>query len=209
MYAAEQDESDDGSVAGACGHDDDDQGGAQHRQEEQERMRRRDESARQSAGASLDWPLNESDLDYQAETRGWDKIDVSSTQAPMASYRKDDKRLNFYLSTGTVASFLDHPRRGKDQLFRGSCTRAEAVRLLDNPREHTGKGYHTRQEKKRRRDDDNGTRVGEQKRQRDNKRAHTRVCAACRLSHGSEMFTKNQRSKGSAARCKKCVGALP
>ena len=130
----------------------------QHEREEGlERISRRAlQSDRESAGASLHWPLNESDLDYQAETRGWDKIDVSSTQAPMASYSRDGTRLNFYLSTGTVASFLDHPKRGKHQLFRGSCTMAEAIKLLDNPCEHTAKGYHTRDEKKRRRDDDHG-----------------------------------------------------
>ena len=33
------------------------------------------------------WPLNESELDYAAETRGWEKIECERSEAPMASYK--------------------------------------------------------------------------------------------------------------------------
>ena len=92
------------------------------------------------------WPLNESELDYAAETRGWDKIECERSEAPMASYKKDEVRLNFWLSTGTVGSYLDHPTQGKTQLFRRDITMSAVAALFANPRQHTGVGYHTREQ---------------------------------------------------------------
>ncbi len=101
---------------------------------------------RAAAGAASSWPLDESDLDYKAETRGWTKLDTDSSAgaAPMASYRKDGVRLNFWLTTGTVGSYLDHPKQGKSQLFRRDIVMGQADALFDNPRQHTGMGYHRR-----------------------------------------------------------------
>ena len=98
------------------------------------------------------WPLNESELDYQAETRGWTKLDTTNNSssttaaAPMVSYKRDDVRLNFWLSTGTVGSYLDHPRQGKTQLFRRDINMSQTSDLFHNPRQHTGVGYHERRE---------------------------------------------------------------
>jgi hypothetical protein len=41
------------------------------------------------------WPLSESNLDYSAETRGWEKIECERSEVPMVSYKKDGVRLNF------------------------------------------------------------------------------------------------------------------
>lgn len=41
----------------------------------------------------------------------------------------------------TVGTALDHPKKGKTQLFRRNCTEDEVRALLANPRSHTGKGY--------------------------------------------------------------------
>ena len=90
------------------------------------------------------WPLDESELDYKAETRGWEKISTEKSTAPMVSYRRDGARLNFWLSTGTVGSYLEHPRQGKTQLFRRKTSMNAANALFDNPRVHTGSGYHRR-----------------------------------------------------------------
>lgn len=103
-----------------------------------------------SAGVPPDpppsWVLHEDALDNMAFFRDWEKIETR--QPGMASYRKDDMRLNFYLSTGTVGSCLDHPRHGKTQLFRRQLKEDEsAVALFDNPRQHTGKGYYTKKRK--------------------------------------------------------------
>ena len=62
----------------------------------------------------------------------------------------DDKgvRFNVYYTTGTVATYLDHPVRGKTQLFRRNVDLELLARLFREPRLHTGTGYHRRNRKK-------------------------------------------------------------
>jgi hypothetical protein len=93
---------------------------------------------------SESWPLRASDLDQIARHGEWEKLKCT-TQPPMASYRKDGVRLNFYLSTGTVGSCLEHPTNGKTLLFRKKVRDVNTI--FENPRQHTGKGYHTRKRK--------------------------------------------------------------
>ena len=50
-------------------------------------------------------------------------------------------RVNVYYTTGTVATCLDHPRRGKTQLFRRDQTSDDLDALFRDPRRHTGAGY--------------------------------------------------------------------
>ena len=88
--------------------------------------------------------LDRSALDQMARSHGYQILDTSSSSAPMASYKRQAVRLNFWLSTGTVGSYLDHPRQGKTQLFRRDVTMSEAGGLFANPRMHSGRGYHTR-----------------------------------------------------------------
>jgi hypothetical protein len=85
-----------------------------------------------SWSAASSWPLNESELDYMGETRGWTKIKASMyCDAPMASYRRDDIRLEFSLYEGTVASYLDYP--SKTQLFCRELEMSQASALFVNP----------------------------------------------------------------------------
>ena len=85
--------------------------------------------------------LDEKRLDNLANSNGFSKIDTASSVVPMSSYRKGASRLNFWLTTGTVGSYLEHPRQGKTQLFRRNVGLAEAEAIFHNPRIHTGKGY--------------------------------------------------------------------
>lgn len=57
-------------------------------------------------------------------------------------------KLDFYYTTGTVKTVLDHPRQGVTQLFaKGNDLTPEMYRkILRNPRQHTSVRYHTRQE---------------------------------------------------------------
>ncbi len=41
----------------------------------------------------------------------------------------------------TVGTYMDHPKQGKTQLFRKNCNLEEVMKILKNPRIHTGKGY--------------------------------------------------------------------
>ena len=55
--------------------------------------------------------------------------------------------IDVWPTTGTIGSYLRHPRQGKrTQLFRKECTDEEAIAIFDNPRSHTGKGYHRKDE---------------------------------------------------------------
>ena len=138
----------------------------------------------QSAGVPIEsickkWPLNETKLDAEARAKGWTKL--TCKQPAMASYRKDDARLNFYLSTETVGSCLDHPTKGKTQLFRKYMK--DPICLFENPREHTGKGYYSK----------NGGPLSGQKRKAEHGDIHTRTCTSCKQSKPNDQFSKNQR----------------
>lgn len=49
----------------------------------------------------------------------------------------NDKNLRF-----TVGTSLNHPTKGKTQLFRKNLTEKEVMQILKDPRKHTGKGYY-------------------------------------------------------------------
>jgi len=54
-------------------------------------------------------------------------------------------RANVYIKTGTVATSLDHPTKGKTQLYRGQRDTFEKLEeIFDDPRVHTDSGYRTR-----------------------------------------------------------------
>jgi hypothetical protein len=156
------------------------------------------------------WSFQEDKLDKMALSKEWDKI--ACPQPAMASYSKDGVRLNFYLSTGTVGSCLDHPTKGKTQLFRKNVT--DPAALFDKPRQHTDKGYHTTDK-----DPAKGTKNNKRKVPSEegpsyviaanNKRKapyeEGRTCAQCGETKPFDSFSKNQRKKGSSARCKSCV----
>jgi len=50
-------------------------------------------------------------------------------------------KLDFYYTTGTVKTVIDHPTSGRNQLFRALVTSEQYIDILKNPRAHTGQGY--------------------------------------------------------------------
>lgn len=84
--------------------------------------------------------------------RGWYEHDYQWSQGELVILRKadhnnDTMQLNVWCTTGTVGSYITHPRQRKTQLFRRSIdSYAKLVELLDNPRAHTGGGYHRTQD---------------------------------------------------------------
>ena len=54
-----------------------------------------------------------------------------------------------YYTTGTVATCILHPSKGKTQLFRRNMTADDLDLILQNPRTHTGVGYYTKAALKR------------------------------------------------------------
>eukprot|EP00531_Pseudo-nitzschia_arenysensis_P016563 CAMPEP_0116139522 /NCGR_PEP_ID=MMETSP0329-20121206/13358_1 /TAXON_ID=697910 /ORGANISM="Pseudo-nitzschia arenysensis, Strain B593" /LENGTH=167 /DNA_ID=CAMNT_0003634573 /DNA_START=27 /DNA_END=530 /DNA_ORIENTATION=- len=85
--------------------------------------------------------LDESSLDDLAERHGYTKIKISLATAPLASYRRGVCRLNFWLTTGNVGSYLDHPTKGKHLLVRRDINLSEAESVFQNPMHHIGREY--------------------------------------------------------------------
>jgi len=88
-----------------------------------------------------------------AEEFGYDEIvhnEVSKMISFLGRYGlRTGARINVYYSTGTVGSCLNHPKQGKTQLFRRDVDLAVLEKIFDNPRLHSGKGYHRKKQSQR------------------------------------------------------------
>jgi hypothetical protein len=59
-------------------------------------------------------------------------------------FRKGDQQVNVYWSKMTVATVVNHPKQGRQQLYRKNCSYKDLENIFNNPRFHTGKGYRVR-----------------------------------------------------------------
>lgn len=82
-----------------------------------------------------------SDMTKLAIMHGWDQLDYQEN-IYMVSFRRNGVRLNIYLTTLTISASMDHPSKGKTQLFRKRLSNKEIGGVFVNPRIHTGKGYY-------------------------------------------------------------------
>ena len=82
--------------------------------------------------------LNEYELDYLALEYSYIKLNIKKNTNYMISYQKNDIRLNFWLTTGSVGSYLCHPTKRKTQLFRKDISIELCEEIFKNPRIHTG-----------------------------------------------------------------------
>lgn len=62
---------------------------------------------------------------------------VQTPDGPCRVNVYSNERNNFF----TVATSLNHPTKGKNQLYRKNLTESEVREILKNPRIHTKKGY--------------------------------------------------------------------
>ena len=81
-----------------------------------------------------------------AKEAGWAEIDHQENIS-MVSFAKGSSRINLYYSRMTVATIVDHPRYGRNQMFRKRVPMAVLRELFNNPRRHTWhedriRGYH-------------------------------------------------------------------
>ncbi|MCP4651172.1 MAG: hypothetical protein GY853_13985 [PVC group bacterium] len=60
----------------------------------------------------------------------------------MVSYQKNGVRINVYMSTLTISTVINHPKKGKTQLHRKKCNIELIKKIFKNPRQHTGLGYY-------------------------------------------------------------------
>jgi len=97
-----------------------------------------------SAPKYCSWDVKELASDY-----GWTELPTHpNDEDRMLSFYSDQHggvRANVYIKTGTVATSLDHPTKGKTQLYRGQRDTFEKLEeIFDDPRVHTDSGYRTR-----------------------------------------------------------------
>jgi len=59
-------------------------------------------------------------------------------------FEKDGIKLDWYFTTATVKTAMDHPTQGKTQLFRRQVDAGLYRKILENPRIHTDQGYQRR-----------------------------------------------------------------
>ena len=71
---------------------------------------------------------------------GW-KLLCYQPMTQMISFKKCKDRINIYYTTRTVATIVDHPVQGRNQMFRKNVSYAELEKIFLYPREHTNKGY--------------------------------------------------------------------
>jgi hypothetical protein len=69
-------------------------------------------------------------------------------------------KLDWYFTTGTIKTSLDHPTQGKTQLFGKQVSPQDYKKILKNPRVHTGNRYQRRRNGGRGRGGRNGTSNG-------------------------------------------------
>lgn len=65
----------------------------------------------------------------------------------LISLFKDEMRINVFYTTFTVATCLNHPLRGKTQLFRKNVMVEELIKIFEDPRVHTQKGFYKKYKK--------------------------------------------------------------
>ena len=83
-----------------------------------------------------------------AEKHTWWVLDYQENLG-MISFSKatedDTCRLNVYITNMTVGTSLDHPTKGKTQLFRRAVDKTLLNSIFKDPRTHTNKGYQKKQ----------------------------------------------------------------
>lgn len=82
-------------------------------------------------------------IGYVALNHGWTFL-AHQPSNRMVSYKKEDMRVNVYYTTMTIATCMNHPVKGKTQLFRRDVTLEQLEEIFKNPRVHTLKGYYRR-----------------------------------------------------------------
>ncbi|GMH34316.1 hypothetical protein BSKO_02150 [Bryopsis sp. KO-2023] len=75
---------------------------------------------------------------------GW-TYQGSNQQSRVDFYERDGVKMDYYPTTGTTKTSMDHPTQGNTQMFRRNLDEGEFRQVLDNPRQHTDVGYQTKQ----------------------------------------------------------------
>lgn len=81
-------------------------------------------------------------VEVMSKFHGWNITKYHAHNYILNLERNGKEKMNIYLSTMTVQTSINHPKKGKTQLNRKNITPAELEKLMKNVRQHTGKGYY-------------------------------------------------------------------
>ena len=81
------------------------------------------------------------EIEKIATESGWVLIDHQDN-INMLSFLKDRSRINVYYTKMTVTTCINHPTKGRTQLFRRGVNIEELKKIFKTPRLHTKKGYY-------------------------------------------------------------------
>jgi len=77
-----------------------------------------------------------------AEKYHWQFLCFQENIGMISFWKNKTDRINIYITTMTVGTCMDHPKKGKTQLFRKYVNDKELENIFKCPRLHTGKGYY-------------------------------------------------------------------
>ncbi len=70
----------------------------------------------------------------------WEEVEWQENIS-MLSFVKQGARINVYVTRMTVATCINHPQKGRTQLFRKQVDVNLMAKIFRNPRVHTKRGY--------------------------------------------------------------------
>ena len=79
-----------------------------------------------------------------AESLGWAQLD-HQPNIKLVSFTNGPDRINVYYSQMTVTTIINHPKQGRNSLYRKGVTFDTLKKIFQNPRTHIGTGYHQTQ----------------------------------------------------------------
>ena len=89
--------------------------------------------------------LEKSAVRKLAKKHGWtEEVAKDPTVLIFNRYVGGKQQVNVWYTTGTVATSLKHPNKGRTQLYRKSVTMELLAKIFENPRVHTDLGYYSR-----------------------------------------------------------------
>lgn len=89
------------------------------------------------------WHNMEKDIIKIAKMHGWHLHDHQKLNF-LLIFRRDKEQVNVWYTKMTVATVVDHPKKGRQQLYRKHVSLTELNKIFQKPRQHTGKGYRLR-----------------------------------------------------------------
>jgi hypothetical protein len=87
--------------------------------------------------------MEKSEIIKLAKQHNWEII-ADQPDNVMVSFFKNGARINVWYTKMTVATVVNHPLKGRNQLYRKHVSNKLMEQIFINPRVHTPLGYRTK-----------------------------------------------------------------